>query len=70
MISRTTLETMKTKGKEGIETMKDLWTDREKEIIYLALSRLLDNPKLEQEEFNEIDNLRDFFYTGNEMPTF
>jgi len=34
---------------------------RKKEIIYFALSRLLDN-KLSQNEFNEIDNLRNKFY--------
>ena len=33
---------------------------REKEIIYFALSRLLDT-ELSQEEFNEIDTLRDQF---------
>lgn len=37
-------------------------TDREKEIIYFALSRLLDKP-MKQKEFNEIDNLRDKFKT-------
>ena len=34
---------------------------RAKEIIYFALSRLLDDPDLSQEEFNEIDTLRDEF---------
>ena len=53
----------------GIKEVKKL-TNREKEIIYFALSRLLDDKKLIQKEFNEIDNLRDRFYTGNELPTF
>ena len=51
---------------------------REKEIIYFALSRLLDGKDMEgvvdkelsQEEFNEIDNLRDQFYLGEAMPTY
>ena len=34
---------------------------REKEIIYFALSRVLDDRELSQKEFNEIDNLRDKF---------
>lgn len=37
-------------------------TDREKEIIYFALSRQLDEITL-QEEFNETDTLRDKFRT-------
>jgi hypothetical protein len=45
-------------------------SDREKEIIYFALSRLLDDKELTLEEFNEIDNIRDEFYTGNAMPTY
>ena len=45
-------------------------TKREKEIIYFALSRLLDDKKLSQKEFNEIDTLRDRFYTGDALPTF
>jgi len=36
-------------------------TERQKEIIYFALSRLLDDKKLSQEEFNEIADLRDEF---------
>jgi len=43
---------------------------REKEIIYFALSRLLDNNDLTEKEFNEIDGMRDRFYTGDEMPTY
>jgi len=52
---------------------------REREIIYFALSRLLDDKecralvdhdKLSTEEFYEIDNLRDQYYDGNEMPTY
>lgn len=46
------------------------FTGWEKEILYHALSRLLDDSKLSQREFNEIDNLRDRFYQGNEMPTY
>jgi len=45
-------------------------TEREKEVIYFALSRLLDDPKLSQEEFDEIDNMRDQFYQGDAMPTY
>ena len=45
-------------------------TDREKTIIYFALSRLLDDKTLSYNEFLEIDNLRDQFYTKNEMPTY
>ena len=45
-------------------------TKREKEIIYFALSRLLDDKDLSQKEFNEIDNLRDRFYTEEEIPTY
>ena len=36
-------------------------TKRQKEIIYFGLSRLLDDKELTQKEFNEIDELRDFF---------
>ena len=43
---------------------------REKEIIYFALSRLLDNKDLSKKEFNEIDNLRDEFYIDEKMPTY
>ncbi len=43
---------------------------REREIVYFALSRQLDDKTLSQDEFNEIDNLRDMFYDGNEMPTY
>jgi hypothetical protein len=43
---------------------------REKDIIYFALSRQLDDKELTQDEFNEIDTLRDQFYTENEMPTY
>jgi len=45
-------------------------SNREKEIIYFALSRLLDDKDLSYEEFIEIDDLRDCFYVGNEMPTY
>ena len=45
-------------------------TKREKEIIYFALRRLLDNENLSQKEFNEIDDSRDTFYLGKEMPTY
>lgn len=45
-------------------------TKKQNEIIYFALSRLLDDKKLSQKEFNKIDNLRDRFYQGNELPTF
>jgi len=45
-------------------------TKTETEIIYFALSRLLDDKDLTQEEFNKIDNMRDEFYTGEEMPTY
>lgn len=47
-----------------------LISEREKEIIYFALSRLLDDSTLCQSEFNEIDNLRDQFFVGNAMPTY
>ena len=47
-----------------------MFSKREKEIIYFALSRLLDDKELSQKEFNEIDNLRDRFYTENKMPTY
>lgn len=43
--------------------MKEI-TGREKEIIYFALSRVLDNQhddELTQGEFNEVDTLRDKF---------
>lgn len=36
-------------------------SNREKEIIYFALSRLLDEPGQSQEEFSETDALRDKF---------
>lgn len=45
-------------------------SDRKKEIIYFALSRLLDDKELTLEEFNEIDNIRDEFYTGNAISTY
>jgi len=45
-------------------------TEQDKEVIYFALSRLLDDLTLSQIEFNEIDNLRDQFYVGNAMPTY
>ena len=45
-------------------------TNREKEIIYFALSRCLDDNSLSYAEFEEIDNLRDQFYTGDSMPTY
>jgi len=35
-------------------------SEREKEIIYVAISRLLEE-HMGQKEFNEIDNLRDKF---------
>ena len=45
-------------------------TRREKEVIYFALSRLLDEPtELSQKEFNEVDALRDKFYQGKDMLT-
>ena len=47
-----------------------IMTKREKEIIYFALSRLLDNNNLSQDEFNEIDDIRDEFYVGDGMPTY
>ena len=43
---------------------------REREIIYFALSRQLDDETLSTEEFSEIDNLRDQYYDGDEMPTY
>ncbi len=45
-------------------------TKREKEIIYCALSELLNDEELTNIEFDEIDDLRDLFYTDNSMPTF
>ena len=45
-------------------------SEREKEIIYFALSRNLDDNELSAKEFEEIDNLRDQFYTGEDMPTY
>jgi len=45
-------------------------TAREKEIIYFGLSRLLDDNTLTYPEFEEIDDLRDLFYTGEDLPTY
>ena len=47
-------------------------TKREKEIIYFALSRLLDVTitNFTSKEWDKIDSLRDRFYTGNETPTY
>jgi hypothetical protein len=45
-------------------------TDREKEIVYFGLSRLLDDKSLSYVEFLEIDDLRDLFYTGEALPTY
>jgi hypothetical protein len=45
-------------------------TNEEKDIIYFALSRLLDDRKISNEEFTKIDNLRDYFYTGDGLPTY
>ena len=45
-------------------------SDREKEIIYFALSRQLDSDILTAKEFKEIDDLRDQFYTGEDLPTY
>jgi len=45
-------------------------TEREKEIIYFGLSRLLDDKSLSYDEFLEIDDLRDLFYTGKDIPTY
>lgn len=47
-------------GRLSTRLKEDTTTDQEKELIYFALSRLLDEP-MDQEEFNEIDNLRDKF---------
>lgn len=46
------------------------YNNREKEIIYFALSRLLEDSDLSQKEFNEIDNLREQFYQDTKLPTF
>jgi hypothetical protein len=46
------------------------FSKREKKIIYFALSRQLDDKNLSESEFNEIDDLRDCFCDGNEMPTY
>ena len=44
-------------------------TQREKEIIYFALSRQLDDKTMTEKEWEEVDELRDQFYTGDAMPT-